>query len=135
MRDGLPFKSMNDAAKDAYLEGLKLYGEGKFEEAVQAFDRGLAERPDWTDLLQAKGMAQMNGGHHAQALETLLRVTEMAPEDPSAFTSLSMCYQRLDKIEEAEQAQARARMLSWKQELKTNPNAPPPDPGPMSVQQ
>jgi len=126
---------MSDASKEAYLAGLKLYGEGKYREAVDAFDRGLAEKPEWVDVLQAKGMAQMNAGDHAKALETLLRVTEMAPEDPSAFTSLSMCYQRLDKIEEAEKAQARARMLSWKEELKTNPNAPPPDPGPMSVQQ
>ena len=127
---------MSDPAKEAYLQGLKLYGEGKFAEAVAAFDRGLVVRPDWADLLQAKGMAQMNGGSYAEALETLLRYTELAPEDPSAFTSVSMCYQRLGRIEEAEKAQAQARMLSWKQELKTNPNAPPPGPpGGMNVVQ
>ncbi len=126
---------MSDDAKDAYLEGLKLYGQDKFREAIEAFDRGLAQKPEWVDLLQAKGMAQMNAGEAAKALETLVRGTELAPEDPSGFTSLSMCYQRLDKIEEAETAQAKARMLAWKEELKTNPDAPPPDPGPMSVQQ
>ena len=51
-----------------------------------------------------------------------------------AFTSLSMCLQRMNRIEEAEKAQAKARMLSWKQELKTNPNAPPPSGG-MNVKQ
>ena len=61
---------------------------------------------------------------------------EVDAEDPQAFTSLSMIYQRLDKIDDAEKAQAKARMLSWKQELKTNPNAPPPaDAGGMNVVQ
>jgi hypothetical protein len=41
-----------------------------------------------------------------------LKLTEMTPSDPQAFTSLSMIYQRLDRIEDAEKAQAKARMLS-----------------------
>ena len=61
-----------------------------------------------------------------EALKNLERATQLAPEDPLAFTSLSMCLQRLNRIADAETAQAKARMLSWKQELKTNPNAPPP---------
>ena len=32
----------------------------------------------------------------------------------------------LGKIPEAETAQSKARMISWKEELKTNPKAPPP---------
>jgi Flp pilus assembly protein TadD len=79
-------------------------------------------------------MAQLNAGKHEVALETLLRVTELAPEDPLAFTSLSMAYVRMEKIEEAEKAQAQARLLSWKQELKSNPDAPPPT-GDMPVSQ
>ena len=38
-----------------------------------------------------------------------------------------MFYQRKGLIPEAEKEQAKARMLNWKQELKTNPNAPPPE--------
>jgi hypothetical protein len=40
-----------------------------------------------------------------------------------------MCLQRLDRIADAETAQAQARLLSWKKELQTNPNAPPPSTG------
>jgi Flp pilus assembly protein TadD len=83
--------------------------------------------------MQALGMAQLNGGMIDAALATLTRVTELAPEDPLAFTSLSMAYQRKNMIPEAEKAQAQARMLAWKQELRTNPKAPPPDPGAMKV--
>jgi Flp pilus assembly protein TadD len=74
-------------------------------------------------------MAQMHAGNLEEALRTLQRVTELAPEDPLAYTSLSMCLQRMNRIPEAETAQSRARMLSWKIELRTNPNAPPPSGG------
>ena len=120
---------MSDASLEHYKQGLALYGQKKYDEAVAAYGLALDERPDWSDCLQALGMAQMNAGRLQDALETLLRVTELAPEDPLAFTSLSMSYMRLERIEDAETAQAQARLLSWKQELKTNPNAAPPEGG------
>ena len=116
-------------ASDLYRQGLAHYGKRAYPEAIAAYRRALAERPEWSDCLQALGMAQMHAGELQEALRNLLRVTELAPEDPLAFTSLSMCLQRLDRIADAEKAQAQARLLSWKQELKTNPNAPPPASG------
>ncbi len=124
-----------DPAIELYKEGLGLYGQRKFAEAGDAYTKALELKPDWTDCLQALGMAQMNDGKLEVALENLQRVTELAPEDPLAFTSLSMCLQRMDRIDDAEKAQAQARMLSWKQELKSNPNAPPPDNDGMHVTQ
>jgi len=117
------------AATDHYKQGMALYGQGKNEEAVRAFEAALSERPEWSDCLQALGMTQMNLGRLDDALATLTRVTELAPEDPLAYTSLSMVWVRKENIEEAEKAQAKARMLSWKEELKRNPNAPPPSGG------
>ena len=120
-------------AADHYREGLGHYGQRAFAEAIVAYRLALAERPDWSDCLQALGMAQMHAGRLQEALQNLQRVTELAPEDPLAFTSLSMCLQRLDRIADAEAAQAQARLLSWKRELKSNPKAPPPSGG-MPVQ-
>lgn len=118
------------AAVDNYKRGLKLYGQRDYGQAIEAYREALAERPDWGDCIQALGMAQMHAGRLEDALGNLERVTVLAPEDPLAFTSLSMCLQRMNRIEDAEKAQSQARLLSWKQELKTNPSAPPPAPGP-----
>lgn len=126
---------MADQAIEHYKNGLRLYGERKFVEAQAEYRKGLELRPDWTECLQALGMSQMNAEQLPEALETLLKVTRDAPTDPLAFTSLSMIYVRMENIDEAEKAQATARMLSWKQELKDNPNAPPPDNDGMHVSQ
>jgi Flp pilus assembly protein TadD len=120
-------------AIEHYKQGLALYGRREYAAAIAEYRLALAEQPEWSDCLQALGMAQMHAGELPAALATLQRVAELAPEDPLAFTSLSMCLQRLDRIPEAEKAQSQARLLSWKQELKRNPNAPPPYTG-MPVQ-
>ena len=119
---------MADDAVEFYKQGLALYGQGEYDRAADLYRKALELRPDWSDCLQALGMSEMNSGKLEAALATLQRVTELAPEDPLAFTSLSMCLQRMERIEDAEKAQAQARLLSWKQELKTNPNAAPPEP-------
>lgn len=116
-------------ASDHYRQGLSHYGKRAYAEAIEAYRCALAERPEWSDCLQALGMAQMHAGLLEEALVNLERVTQLAPEDPLGFTSLSMCLQRLNRIADAETAQAKARMLSWKQELKKNPHAPPPSSG------
>ena len=114
------------SASDHYRHGLALYGKRAYAEAIEAYRHALDERPEWSDCLQALGMAQMHAGQLEEALKNLQRVTELTPEDPLAFTSLSMCLQRLNRISDAETAQSQARLLSWKQELKSNPSAPPP---------
>ncbi len=117
---------MSDDKKAKYMEGMRLYGEGKHAEAIEAFRGALELDPDWTDAMQALAMAQMNSGELEAALETSKALCALPPEDPLAFTGLSMIYQRMERIEEAETAQNKARLMSWKQELKENPDTPPP---------
>jgi len=112
--------------KSLYMAGLKAFGEGKNDEAVASFREALEEDPVWSDCMQALSMALMNSGALEEALEVAKQNCELASTEPLAFTGLSMIYQRLDRIDDAETAQNKARMLSWKQELKSNPDAPPP---------
>ena len=123
-------------AKTHYLAGLKLFGQSKFEEAIAEYRLALEQKPDWADVLHALATAESKLGRQDEAIATVQRVIELTPGDAFAFTSLSIFLQRQGKIPEAEKAAAQARMLSWKEELKKNPNAPPPGPpGSMNVVQ
>ncbi|MBL8861030.1 MAG: tetratricopeptide repeat protein [Planctomycetes bacterium] len=116
-------------AQTHYLAGLKHFGQNRFEDAIAEHQKALELKPDWPDVLNALATAQSKAGRHAEAVATIERAIELAPNDPFAFTSLSIFLQRLGKIPEAESAAAKARLLNWKEELKKNPNAPPPEGG------
>ena len=117
-----------------YKKGMQLFGENKFTEAIEAYQQSLAEDPDWTEGLHGLAMAQMHAGLLDEAIATGKRIVELDANDAFAHTSLSMFYQRKNMIEEAEKEAAKARMISWKEELKTNPDAAPPGPaGSMDV--
>lgn len=120
---------------DSYKAGLALFGKNQFAEAIAQFEKALAGRPNWLDALHALATAQSKAGDQDAALATIARVIASDPDDPFAYTSQSIFYQRKGLIPEAEKAQAQARMASWKQDLKKNPNAPPPDTGPIRVVQ
>lgn len=130
------------------MDGLRLFGENRHAEAIEAYEQALELRPDWTEAMHGLAMACMHAGLLDRAVAVGLRICELDADDPFAHTSLSMFYQRKGAVAEkqgdaeearrnielAEKEGARARLLSWKQELKTNPNAVPPGPaGSMDV--
>ena len=118
---------MSDNVNSAYLDGIKAFGAGDHEAAVGHYDRALEMDPDNVDVLNAKAMALMHLERLDDAIATAQRVGELDPEDPMVHTSLSMFYQRKGMIDEAEAEAAQHRLKSWRQELKQNPGAPPPD--------
>ena len=120
--------SIEDRRQVPYLEGLALFGNDKHEEALAKYDEAIAIDPEWTDAYHGKAIAFMHLERYDEAIEVGMKIVELDPKDPFAHTSLSMFYQRKGMIDEAEAEGAKARMLSWKQELKTNPDARPPGP-------
>ncbi len=123
-------------AMEHYKKALELFGRNEHVDAIGEYEKALAMEPDWTEALHGLAMAQMQAGRLEDAIKTGERVVELDPDDPFAYTSLSMFWQRKGDIDEAERQQAKARMAAWKQELKENPDAPPPTaPGSMNVVQ
>ena len=125
---------VDERCQALYMEGLGLFGQDDHEGALAKYEEALAIHPDWTDGLHGKAMALMHLERYDEAIETGKRIVEIDPNDAFAHTSLSMFYQRKGMIDEAEAEGAKARMISWKEELKKNPDARPPGPaGSMNV--
>jgi tetratricopeptide (TPR) repeat protein len=106
------------SAEDHYYDGIDLFGERKFAEAISEYNQALAIDPKFSDALH--GLAQ---AYHAQqdfdrTIETAQRILELEPEDILAWTTISRAYQRKNMIAEAEAAGGKARLLGWKQQLR-----------------
>src|SRR5690348_2386763 len=105
-------------AEELYDQGVDLFAEGKYAEAVRAYEAALAADPSLVDALHGLAMAHAEQGEIDAAIGAAKRITEALPDDPLGYTSLSMFYQRAGKIAEAEAAANQARVLEWKAELK-----------------
>lgn len=126
--------SIEEQRQALYMEGLALFGKDQHEEAIAKYEEALRIDPEWTDALHGKAMALMQLERYDEAIEAGKRIVELDPNDAFAHTSLSMFYQRKGMIDEAEAEGAKARLISWKEELRTNPDARPPGPaGSMNV--
>ena len=128
--------SIEERRQTLYMEGLALFGKDQHEESLAKYDEALEIDPDWTEAMHGKAMVLMRLERYDDAIAVGKRIVELDPNDAFAHTSLSMFYQRKGMIDEAEAEGAKARMISWKEELKTNPDAAPPTPpGGMNVVQ
>jgi putative PEP-CTERM system TPR-repeat lipoprotein len=87
------FKQAIDAAPKsptAYIALVVLYGEDrKFDEAVSTAKQLVAAYPDNPAALNALGAAELNAGHHGEALKVLQQAVNFAPQVPLYRTNLA----------------------------------------------
>jgi tetratricopeptide (TPR) repeat protein len=103
--------------EELFYEGSDLHGEGRYDEALERFDRCLALDPCYGDAILGKAMVHLERGEHDAAIALGNRLAEINPDDVMTYTSLSMFYERAGKIPEAEAAASKARTLDWKRRL------------------
>ena len=68
-------------ATDWLNEGQRLVDQGRYTEALQAYDNGIALSPQWTDLYYHKGTAYSKLGMIDEAVEAFDKVNELNPKD------------------------------------------------------
>ena len=96
---------------EQYAEASKLKNAGKLPEAVVLLEEILKTTPDHVLTHSALGVHLQKLGRNDEAIAHATRVTELEPNDPFSFTQLSVICQRCGKIQEAEDAMARAHAL------------------------
>ena len=106
-----------------YNEGMEFFAQDKLDEAIAAYQRALAEDPNYGDALHALAMTYAHQDKLDEAIEVAKRLIEVAPDHELAHTSLSIFYQRKGMIAEAEHVAAQARTLSWKRQLSEKKNS------------
>ena len=109
------------SAPELRAVALKAFMSGKFEDASLLYQEAVAVDPSDGESLRGLAMTLGRLGRTDEAVEWARKLVAALPSDALAHTTLSMMLQRQGKIPEAEAAQAQARTLGWKDQLKGKP--------------
>lgn len=86
---------------------------GDLEAAAEYYRQATEVEPENFDAWHALGMVNMKMDRYEDAIAAGLKAVEIRPNDQMAYTSLSLAYVRNGQIPEAEDMNAKARIISW----------------------
>ena len=82
-------------------EGIQLSNEGKYEEAIEAYDKAIEINPQDTNAWYNKGNDLCNLGKYEEALNAYDKVIEINPQDVDAWNNKGATFADLNKHIEA----------------------------------
>ncbi len=108
---------------DLYMEGLDQFAEENWSEAVRIFQLVTAEDPANVDAYHGIARACFEGRElDPSLLDTAIvaaeKITELDPDDVTAYSTLSQIYVWKGDKDTAEMWGGKARVAGWKQQLK-----------------
>ena len=106
-------------AEDHYYAGVDHFGEGRNDEALAEYNAALSLDPEFIDALHGLAQAYYAREDFDNAIAAAHRILEVDADDVLAWTTISRSFQRKGMVPEAEEAAGKARLLGWKQQLKT----------------
>jgi tetratricopeptide (TPR) repeat protein len=104
-------------AESHYDRALEQMAFGDPIAAIASFRAALAADPGYLDAMHGLIRALQDAGSYDEALATAQQLISLAPEDVLAHTSLSILYQHMGRVPEAEAAALKAKVLGWKHQL------------------
>ena len=103
---------------ELYHEAMQDYRENNIETAVRKLQTILVSHPSFEDTYEALAVIFHQLKKYDESIEMIRKWIRLNPESIMAQTNLSRCFVSKGMIMEAETAQAEARRLTWKAELK-----------------
>jgi tetratricopeptide (TPR) repeat protein len=78
-------------------------GQKDYEQAIRTYRRLLSSKSDDVDVMLALAVAHIKAGQYDKAKGVLISVTQMRPQESTAFRHLGYCFVRLGDIDQAVQ--------------------------------
>lgn len=100
-----------------FMKALLAKRQGRDDEARAILEDLLAAEPDHPDALEVLGMMLSETGELDRAIELTKHLADLAPESVMAHANISRFYMLKGDKETAEEWQAKARLLGWKEEM------------------
>jgi len=93
-----------DVFQNVMNEGHSAAWDQKWEQAVEAYQKALAEFPENPKALTSLGLALYQVGRYEEALETYKRAAQFSPDDPLPLEKIAQLSERLGHLKQAIQA-------------------------------
>jgi tetratricopeptide (TPR) repeat protein len=90
--------------EEAMRAGANAAWDRKWDQAISAYQRALAEFPDDANVLTSLGLAYSGAGQLEVALESYQRARQLSPDDPVLHEHIGKTLERLGRGEEAAEA-------------------------------
>jgi tetratricopeptide (TPR) repeat protein len=87
-----------NVAKNKFDQGVRFYQQGKFDEAIEAFEDVIINKPDFAEGYYNLGMAYMRQGDPDRAIEVMDKAIELKPDFVEAYFGIGQAH--IDKGEE-----------------------------------
>jgi tetratricopeptide (TPR) repeat protein len=107
-------------AVDLFNKGVALDAQGKYDEALQAFDKAIEINPQLAEAWVAKGVVLMAQGKYDEAIQAYDKAIEIDPQDVNVWNNKGVALNDLGKHNEAIQAYDKAIELDSNDALTWN---------------
>lgn len=92
---------VSEAAINAYAEGVGLKYQKKFDEAIAAFDRAVATKPDYAKAIYERGSTYLSKGDYQHAISDFLSARDRGLDGVYTQWSLGWAYYLQGQFDEA----------------------------------
>ncbi len=94
--------------EEHYMQGMELFAEDDLDGAIAELSAAVEADPDYGDALHALAMCYYHRKDYTNAVKYGSRFSAVEPDNPLAYTSLSMFYNAQGMIAKAEEMGAKA---------------------------
>lgn len=112
----------NSRAQEFVEKGNEALAVGDLDRAVASYRAAVEQDSSYFDALHALAVALYKTGAYQEAIDAALRATVLRADEPLVWTTLSLAYQKQERVAEAEAAALKARLYSWKQQTTEHGN-------------
>lgn len=84
-----------------FAQGLQLYEQGQYNEAVKTFDKAIAADPSNYKVYTAKGITLAFQGNYPAGIALIEKTLELKPDYVPAFYDMAMAYKLQNKYDES----------------------------------
>ena len=88
-------------AQESYDSGVRLLKIARYDQAILAFDRATALKPDLTDAYLMRARARVAVAKNEEAVRDFTRVIELRPSDAEAFVERGLAYMETKDLQPA----------------------------------